>query len=162
MNWEKKITIYSPMKKIVEWKPKKKKEEVTYLTANLFTSDRIHFAVKRKIYDKCKTYLLEHLTDIPKLQSIEMDITYYDNGQQWDVDNRDFFWRKLIMDILKTPTEKQEERAMGYGREIITLRVLPDDNVKYYKGGKHYYGGRGDMMVIEMRGELQMEQQGLF
>lgn len=161
-NFEKQIVIRSPLKKLVHFKPRKAKDQVTYLTANFVFSERIHFAVKQKILDECKTWIVDHLEGLPKLRVMTMDITYYDNGQIWDIDNRDYFWRKIILDVLKTPTSKQIQKAAKYGREIITLNVIEDDNVKHYKGGKHIYGGKGDMMIIDIKGELLDEQKGLF
>lgn len=162
MDFEKEIVILKPIKKIEFWKKRKKEFQTFYITANDIYSERIHFSQKIKIQNMIKEYLIPYFSDIPKLEKMTMDITYFDNSTIWDIDNKDYVWRKIILDLFKIPTSKQILKAEKYKNEIITLNILPEDNVKHYLGGSHYYGGRGSKMIILIKGRLLNEQKQLF
>ena len=156
------IVIEQPINKIEFFKKRSGDTDTYYISANNIFSEKIHFAVKLKIQAQLKTFVLPYFKDVPKLETMTMDIVYYSNRTQWDIDNKDYVWRKIILDLFKTPTSKQILKAEKYNNEIITLNILPEDNVKHYLGGSHYYGGRGDKMEITIKGTLLNEQKELF
>lgn len=162
MNFEITIIIEEPIKKIEFWKKRKQEFQVFYISANNIFSERIHFSQKLKIQEHLKEFMLPFFKDIPKLETMTLDIVYFDNRTQWDIDNKDYVWRKVMLDLFKTPTSKQILKARKYNKEILTLNILPEDNVKHYLGGSHYYGGKGNKMEITIKGMLLNEQKEIF
>ena len=100
-----------------------------YLTANLFYSDRTSFHITSKIIYETKEFLLPYLKGLPELEKMRTEMEIY-NTKDVDLDNRWFFFYKLILDILKTPTSKQIDRAIKYKTPIITTNTIYDDNTK--------------------------------
>ena len=100
-----------------------------YLTANIFYSDRTSFHITSKIIYETKEYLYPFLKGLPELEKMRTEMEFH-NTKDIDLDNRWFFFYKLILDILKTPTTKQIERALKYKKPIITTNTIYDDNTK--------------------------------
>ncbi len=147
----KEITILDPptkyVKKVTRRKQGSKKkglEDIYYLTANLFYSNNVHFSLRSDIVNSAKGFLLEHFKDIPKLNKIRLDMVYQRPTDNFDLDNKIYFWQKILLDLMKTPSAKEEKRALMYKKEIKTLRIIKDDSCKYvselnskYQKGKH-------------------------
>jgi len=129
-----------------------------YLTANLFYSDRTSYHLTSKIVYDCKLFLFEKMKGIPNLQKIRVDFEYY-HTKHIDIDNKHYFWFKLFMDILKTPTHKQ---VLKQKNQIITTNTIEDDNTKFLTeyNAKFFLGEH--KMVFKIYGEIKNEQQTLF
>ena len=146
----KEIIIENPPTKYVDRKktkidPKtgKLKEDVYYLTANLFYSGTQYF-IRAKITNAIKQYLMPHLKGIPKLSKCQIEVVYQKPQDNFDLDNKAYFWVKMILDLLKTPSSRQLKNAHLRGRNIKRVNVLKDDTVRYideitmkYKTGPH-------------------------
>lgn len=85
-----------------------------YLTANLFYSTLNHF-VQKEILEKVKWFLHPHMSSIPVLDDfpIQIELKYYNTKTTYDVDNKLYFWNKVICDKLAQDGK------------------IPNDNVKY-------------------------------
>jgi hypothetical protein len=81
-----------------------------------------------------------------------------------DLDNVAFFWRKLILDVLKTPTSKQINNSQKYKKEIITVNCIKDDNTKVVvKNSEEYFYGEPKLIIrIFGRPKVQQEKLDLF
>ena len=101
-----------------------------YLTGNLFYSDRTSYHLTSKIINESKKYLLPFLQGLPELEKMRTEMEIY-SLKHIDLDNKWFYYYKLILDILKTPTKKQIERAFKNKKPIITTNTIYDDNTKY-------------------------------
>lgn len=119
--------IPEPIEKIVLGK---KKKSTYYLTANLFYSS-VHYAVRKKIVDQAKWFLKPYLMDCPKLEKgLSVSIGYQTNKKtKFDLDNKAFFWQKLICDLLQ---------SMG---------KIEDDNIDYIRQ-IHYFYQKGEPKII--------------
>ena len=169
MDLIKKIIIKNPPTKWVKpvkyrKKGSKKKglKDVHYLTANLWYSNDVHFTTQSDIRNDCKGFLYEHLQGIPKLNKMRTRIVYSRTTDDWDLDNKAFFWRKLLLDLLKTPSSKEVLKARRYNKEILSLRVVPDDSCKYIDENSEKYIKGEHALIIEIYGRLEDEQQQLF
>lgn len=131
-----------------------------YLTANLFYSDRTSFHITSKIIQDTKEYLYPFLVGIPQLEKMrtEMEIT---NTKDVDLDNKWFFFYKLILDILKTPTQKQIDRANKYKKPIITTNTIYDDNTKYVDEFNCKFAKGENRIVFRIYGRMKSEQKEL-
>lgn len=164
----KKIIIKDPPTKYIKRVQRRKKgskkkslEDVYYLTANLFYSGDTHFSVRSEIINAMKNYLHEYLDNIPKCEKMRLKLTYYRMSDDWDLDNKGYFWQKILLDLFKTPTSREIKRAEKYKKQIKTLEVIKDDSVRYvdeltlkYEKGEH-------AIVIEIYGRLANVQQKL-
>lgn len=150
-------------KRKIDPKTGKLKTHTYYLGENLFFgSNALHFTVMYEIVNFCKDFLLLHLTDIPKLLKCRIHIEYHRKEQTWDLDNKGFFWIKLVQDLLKTPTNNQLLKAINKGTKIKTLRIVRDDNVKFIdKLTVEYFKGQ-HKMVVKIYGIKDEEQATLF
>lgn len=119
--------IPNPIEKIVLGK---KKKSTYYLTANLFYSS-VHFAVRKKVVDEVKRFLTPYLLDCPRLdKKISISIGYQTpKNTKFDLDNKAFFWQKLICDLLQS------------------LNKIEDDNIDYIRQ-IHYFYAKGDSKII--------------
>lgn len=131
-----------------------------YLTANLFYSDRSSFHITSKIIYETKEYLLPFLKGLPELEKMKTEMVMY-NKKDVDLDNRWFFFYKLILDILKTPTQKQIDRALKYKKPIITTNTVYDDNTKYVGGFKCDFEKGENKIVFRIFGRLKSHQKEL-
>jgi len=131
-----------------------------YLTANLFYIQNVSYHVVSKIIYDCKKYLKEHIGDLPELERIYLEFEYH-SKKDIDLDNKSFYWRKLFMDVLKTPTPRQIENAKKKNKEIITTNTIKDDDTKYYrKGSEEYFYGE-HKMIFRIFGRVKSTQETL-
>jgi len=131
-----------------------------YLTANLFYSDRSSFHITSKIIYETKEYLLPFLKGLPELEKMRTEMVFY-NKKDVDLDNRWFFFYKLILDILKTPTTRQIERALKYKKPIISTNTVYDDNTKYVGGFKCDFEKGENKIVFKIFGRVKNTQKEL-
>lgn len=149
------------LKNKIDPKTGKLKETTYYLTANLFFQGNNPFLI-RKIVQSVKRYLMEYLVDIPKMSKMRVELIYQKDKDNFDLDNKCYFWAKLILDILKTPSSRQVTNANKKGREIITTKTIKDDTVKYldkitmaYQRGEH-------CLILNIYGKKQEDELTLF
>jgi len=168
MDLIKEIVIKDPPTKYIDRKKTKidpetgkLKETIYYLTANLFYGG-IQYYLRYKITKAIKNYLVPYFKNLPRLSKLRVEITYFKPQDHFDLDNKVYFWVKMILDILKTPTSKQILNANKKGHSIITVNVLKDDTVRYideicmrYEKGEH-------KIVVKLYGVLEIEQKQLF
>lgn len=98
-----------------------------YLTANLFYADRTSFHITSNIIQDCKLFLKQKIGVLPHLEKMQLELIY-SKPTHIDLDNKSYFWRKIFLDILKTPTEKQLKNSYSRGKNIITTNTIVDDD----------------------------------
>lgn len=159
-----------PTKWTLNYKKEKfnsKGEKITkqdfYLTANLFYADRTSYHITSKIIQECKEYLRDNIKYLPELEKCRLEIEYH-HTKHIDLDNKIFFWKKLLLDIFKIPTKKQLQNSNLKGREIITLNVIKDDTTEFIDECTEKYIKGEHCMIIRIYGRLksQQEQMDLF
>ncbi len=133
----------------------------TYLTANAYY-EATDYHVRRRIMNFAKDWILPYLQGIPKMQKARITLTYHHPQDTLDLDNKASFWLKVILDLMKTPTDKQLQRAWEKGYQIKTLSCIHDDSVRYidqldlrWKRGAH-------CLELEILGIPFTEQKELF
>jgi len=168
MDLIKEIEILDPPTKFIDRKktkidPKtgKLKEDVYYLTANLFYSVVSYF-MRYKIVNEIKAYLMPHLADVPKLEKMRIHLIYFKPQDTFDLDNKGYFWLKMMLDLFKTPSNRQIKNANLKGKEIKTLNVLKDDTVRYIDDIRMSYERGSHKMVIKIYGVLKQDELKLF
>ena len=169
MDLIKRIVIKDPPTKYVKTVTRRKKgskkknlEDVYYLTANLFYSNNMHFTIRSDIVNSMKGFLMEYIKDIPKLSKMRLYVTYSRKTDSWDLDNKIYFWQKILLDLFKTPSSKEILRARKYNKVIRTLEVIPDDSCKYVDELNSKYVKGEHMLIIEIYGRLEETQKELF
>jgi hypothetical protein len=138
-----------------------KKDAVYYLTANLFY-DGTHWAIKNKVVSFAKDWIIWHLKKVPKIEKCRIEITYHHPTDTFDLDNKVYFWIKIILDLLKTPTSAQIIKAQEYNNPIKTLSVLDDDTVRFVDGIDMKYKRGESAIELKIIGRHKQEQQSLF
>lgn len=134
--------------------------QVFYLTNNLFYSDRTSYHITSKIIYETKEYLYPYLKSLPELEKIAIEFEYH-SLKHIDLDNKFGFFLKLILDILKTPTEKQVALSVKRKKPIITTNTIQDDNTKCIaKMSAEFILGE-HKMVIRIFGKVKDEQKTL-
>lgn len=118
--------IPKPLEKVELGKHKK---STYYLTANIFYSS-VHHMVRKQVVDEAKVFVMPFLRDCPPLpKDISISFGYStQKNNKFDLDNKAFFWQKIICDVLQT---------MG---------KLEDDNINYIKQ-IHYFYQRGEPSI---------------
>ena len=156
-------TKYNDKKKTkIDPKTGKLKVNVHYLTANLFFAG-IPFYLRMKITNEIKEYLIPRMQGIPKLKKARVSIIYYKPTDNWDLDNKGYFWMKMFLDILKTPSEKQKQKARKkYRKTIKSTETLPDDTVRYIDEIKMRYEKGPEKIIFRIYGELERKEKTLF
>lgn len=141
-------------------KGKKVTKQDFYLTANLFYADRSSYHITSRIINECKEYLCDNIKYLPELEKMRVELEYH-HTKHIDLDNKGYFFLKLLLDILKIPTQKQIDNAAEKGKEIISLNVIKDDTTEFiddismkYKKGEH-------CMIIRIYGRLKEQQEKL-
>ncbi|MNY20559.1 hypothetical protein D3C86_1540450 [compost metagenome] len=94
---------------------------------------------------------------MPEIEKMDVDFFYY-KPEHIDLDNKLFFWKKLIFDILKTPTPKQIKNAQERKKEIITTNTIPDDNTKVICNVSEHFELGEHRMVIKIYGRIKSTQ----
>ena len=130
-----------------------------YLTANLFFNNATSFHIISKIVQECKIYLRDNIKYLPPLEKMRLEIDIY-ASKHIDLDNRSYFWKKLLLDILKTPTNRQIQKANDgkYKKEIITLNVIHDDTTQYIDDIREKFHYGGNKLVFRIYGRPKSEQ----
>lgn len=128
-----------------------------YLTANLFYSDRTSFHITSKIIQETKEFLYPYFKGLPELERIRTEMIFC-HTKDIDLDNRWYFWYKLIFDILKTPTQKQIDRAMKYKKPIITTNTICDDNTKSVSEFSCKFERGENKILFRIYGRIKSEQ----
>lgn len=131
-----------------------------YLTANLFFNNNTSFFVISKIVLECKKYLVENIGYLPELEKMSLDVEYH-SIKAIDLDNRCYFWCKLMLDILKTPTSKQILKANEKRREIVTMNVLKDDTTDYIDSISFKHKKGEPYLIFRIYGRVKSEQKEL-
>lgn len=151
--------------KIKKPKPDKdgkiKTENVYYLTANLFY-DGTHWSIKNKIVNFAKDWVIWFLKTIPKIEKCQIEITYHYPTDGFDLDNKLYFWTKIILDLFKTPSSKQMLLAQKYKNDIKTLRLLDDDTVRFVDKITMEYKKGAPALEIKVIGRKASVQNTLF
>lgn len=151
------IEIVNPPYKFSKYNSKKKVKEDHYLSANLyFTRDQW---LKNSIKKECLRYLYPHFKGLPKLSKMRIDIEVHSYKTQFDLDNKAYYWIKIVLDLLKTPSSKQLKNAYLKGNDIVSVNVLDDDTVKFVDAINMRYVSGGDKLVFKIYGVL-LEVQG--
>lgn len=100
-----------------------------YLTGNIFYADRTSYHITSKIIQESKEFLFPYFKSLPELDKMRLEFEYH-KPTHIDLDNKANYWIKLLLDILKTPTTKQETNANKRNKSIITTNTIADDNTK--------------------------------
>jgi hypothetical protein len=135
-----------------------------YLTSNLFFNNATSFHVISKIVYDCKLFLRDKIGYLPPLEKMRLEIEVHRN-KNIDLDNVAYFWKKLLLDILKTPTqrqlEKEKEKKEKYRKEIITLNVIHDDTTHYIDDIRETFKFGGNFLIFRIYGRAKSEQKSL-
>jgi hypothetical protein len=131
-----------------------------YLTGNLFYIQNVNYHVISKITHDVKLFLLEKVGHLPELEKMALEFEYH-RTSHIDLDNKIYFFKKLLLDILKTPTQRQILNATKRKKEIITTNTIPDDSTKYidYCSERFVYGEH--KLIIRIYGRVKSEQKEL-
>jgi hypothetical protein len=128
-----------------------------YLTGNLFYSDRSSFHITSKIIQESKEFLFPYLKGLPELEKMRLEFEYH-HLKDIDLDNKFSYWGKILLDILKTPTQKQINRALQYKKPIITTNTITDDNTKCIDEIRLKFVKTEHKMIIRIFGRVKSEQ----
>lgn len=133
-----------------------------YLTANLFFNNATSFHIISKIVQENKIYLRDKIKYLPPLEKMRLEVEYH-SLKAIDLDNRLYWWTKLFLDIIKTPTSKQLEKANNgkYKKEIITLNVLYDDTTDFVDEIKWSHKRDTPKLIFRIFGRAKTEQKEL-
>lgn len=131
-----------------------------YLTGNLFYSDKSSFHITSKIIQESKEFLYPHLRRLPELEKMRVEFEYH-HTKDIDLDNKFSYWGKIFFDILKTPTQKQINRAEAYKKPIITTNTIADDNTKCVDEMKLKFVKGEHKMIFRIYGKRKEEQKKL-
>ena len=137
-------------------KGKIKPPQTHYLTANVFY-DGTHWATKDKIVKFAKEYLYWKIKDLPAIHKCKVEIIYRSPKDDFDLDNKCYFWIKIFLDLIKPPAKRMDEKMRS-----MALSKIHDDSVRYIDGINMVYE-KGDLsMTIKIYGSKQQEQRSLF
>ena len=95
-----------------------------YLTNNIFYGG-VHWAIRKKLVEMCKLYLMSKLGRYKTIEESEfpvgIEIVYSSPKHTFDIDNKAGYWLKVLLDLIKTKG------------------IVPDDNVKFVSSIKSSY-----------------------
>jgi len=95
-----------------------------YLTNNVFYGG-VHWAIRKKLVEMCKLYLMSKITKKVSISEdkfpIQIEIIYHSPKHTFDIDNKAGYWLKVLLDLIKQNG------------------TVPDDNVKYISSIKSSY-----------------------
>jgi cytochrome b involved in lipid metabolism len=127
----------------------------------LFYTQNVHFAIISNITHDIKTFLFTEIGRLPQLEKMRLDIEIH-ASKHIDLDNRAYFWRKLFMDVLKTPTSRQIINSQKKGRKpIITTNTIVDDSTQYVDEYKERFFYGGNQLIFRIYGRVKTEQKEL-
>lgn len=132
-----------------------------YLSKNLLYSGP-HFMVIRMITNHCKDWILPFLVTIPKMEKCQLHFIYHHPNPRFDLDNKLGFWHKIIQDLFKTPSTKEQIKARDYNYTIRSINVLDDDSTYYIDAYKHQFVRGQHKLEIRVYGIIKNEQKKLF
>lgn len=127
------VNIPDPLEYIVVGTKQSKKtgkisEKRLYTSANVFFGG-VHFKVREKIVYACKAFLYPYLKDCPKLNNPPYSLVLqYCRKEPIDVDNKCYFWNKLIQDILSPNSNISNKMIKD---QVQVEKKLENDNSKY-------------------------------
>lgn len=159
----KEIVINDPPTFYKNKKIKKSKEagedvfDKHYLTANLFYTQNVHYHVISKITHEVKLFLLDKIGVLPELEKMRLEIEIH-ASKHIDLDNRAYFWKKLFMDILKTPTPRQISNANKRNKPIITTNTIVDDSSQYVDEFSEKFIFGGNVLIFRIFGRVKSTQ----
>lgn len=159
-NFEKTIIVKDPPYKFVKFNKAKGRNETYYLTGNLFFNRNVWTV--NNIIQECKRWLKPHFEDLPPLETMTLEMIFERNTEQFDLDNKGYFWEKVLFDLLKTPSIKQIQNSALRGKDIITVKVLKDDTVKYVSMINKRFVKGGNRITFIIKGKLMFKQGDLF
>lgn len=165
----KEIVIDDPPTKYTLWYKKEKWDKegnlIThqdfFLTGNLFYADNTSFHLTSKIIQESKEFLMKYLKGMPPLEKMRLEFEYQ-SMKDIDLDNKASYWVKIFLDILKTPTQRQINRALKYEKPIITSNTILDDNTKCIDEIKLKYFKGKHKMIFRIYGRVKSEQKTIF
>lgn len=165
----KEIVIDDPPTKYTLWYKKEKWDKegklIThqdfFLTGNLFYADNTSFHLTSKIIQESKEFLMKYLKGMPPLEKMRLEFEYQ-SMKYIDLDNKASYWVKIFLDILKTPTQRQINRALKYEKPIITSNTILDDNTKCIDEIKLKYFKGEHKMIFRIYGRVKSEQKTIF
>jgi hypothetical protein len=131
-----------------------------YLTSNLFFNNNTSFFIISKIVKDCKLFLLPHLKGLPEMDKLFLEIEV-NRTKHIDLDNVSYFWKKLLLDILKTPTKRQIDNSTKKKRDIITTNTIQDDSTKIVIGFKDFFNIGESRLIFRIFGRVKSEQKEL-
>jgi hypothetical protein len=133
-----------------------------YLTSNLFFNNATSFHIISKIVQHYKVFLRDNIKYLPPLEKMRLEVEYH-SLKAIDLDNKLYWWTKLFLDIIKTPTQKQIDKANNgkYKKEIITLNVLYDDTTDYIDDIKWSHKRDTPKLIFRIYGRVKSQQQNL-
>lgn len=138
-----------------------KKEDTYYLTANLFY-DGTHWAIKNKIMKFAKEWIVWQIKEVPELEKCRIKLVYHHPTDTFDLDNKLYFWVKVILDIMKTPSQKQILNAEEFKNPIITINSLKDDTVRFIDQIYMEYERGPAALELQITGRRASVQSSLF
>lgn len=137
-----------------------------YLTGNLFYIQNVSYHVISKITHEVKLWLKEKIGSLPELEKMRLEIEYH-RTSHIDLDNKIYFFKKLLLDILKSPTTRQLENVKKKRNEgkrvndIISLNVIPDDSSKYFDYCTERFVFGEHKLIIRIFGRVKSTQETL-
>jgi len=131
-----------------------------YLTGNLFYADRTSYHITSKIIQESKEYLYPYLRGIPELEKMRLEFEYH-KTTHIDLDNKSSYWIKIMLDILKTPTQRQVDKAIERKKPIITTNTIHDDNTKCIDAISLKFINGEHKMIFRIFGRVKSEQKEL-
>ena len=153
--------ILDPPTKYI-YQQKRKPNETLYLTNNLFYGGAVHWVKQRAGINFAKDFLILYLRNIPKLLKMRLELIYYAPSPRFDLDNKAGFWVKMLLDLLREPSEKELYNAHIKNKTIKTVNVIPDDNCKYVDDIRIKYKRGPHKIEIIIHGIKKGEQKELF
>lgn len=117
-----------------------------YLTANIFYGG-IHFTIQKIIVDNCKWFLSQYIKPCPILNDPPYSIVlqYCSPKTNFDLDNKCYFWQKMISDMLAPPAPKKKSKIKIDHPD----RKLQSDSVKFIDClGWEYYKTEETYLVL--------------
>lgn len=142
-------------KKTIDQKTNKLKETTYYLTANLFYSQQNTYLTNKIVYD-CKNYLYKHFEGLPKLSFIRIELIYQSDKDNFDLDNKGYFWLKCILDLIKEPTKRKSKKQSIF--ILKPLNIIQDDSCKFLKDIRMTYQKGNPKLIVNLYGVLKQNE----
>jgi len=128
-----------------------------YLTSNLFFNNNTSYHIISKIVQDCKIFLLPYLKGLPEIEKMKLEIEI-NRMKHIDLDNVSYFWKKLFLDILKTPSKRQIDNSVKRNKNIITTNTIEDDTTKFVVEFSDKFNIGEDRLIFRIYGRVKSEQ----